>query len=294
MLSFMRKALFLGQYPCVIPFTMSTFTYATISVKNMASETAADVDVTFLSEYSRNPNIQELKDRVGKVKEDLKAKGIHIYKCIERNAFLIPRLIKLRAYATVTETFRAHYQNNTPFKIADIGCCFGTEVRKLVHDGCHPEDIYAIDIHDEYWNVGYEMFRDRETLKVNTLFTDVACKEFAIEHADLMGKFDVVYTGAVLHVFAEDEVELFVRNIYNVLKKGGFYFGSTGMNPEAGVTTTPTPRKDKLRYLHSKESLKELFEKIGFTDVEVHIVDASRIDPKLYMKQHGTFSARKL
>jgi len=236
---------------------------------------ADDVLFDFLSAYKKNPNIQELREHVQKVKEDLAAK-IHVYGCIDKNMFLMPRIQKhVPAYEKLLESCQANYKSNTPFTVADIGCCFGTDTRKLILDGVHPDDIYSIDVTDGYWEFGKELFGDKDTLKVNNLFTDVSSPTFGEENSILKNKFNFIYTGAVLHVFAKDEAERFVKNIYDMLASGGTYFGHASTAPEPVQTTEPTPKKDKFRYLHSTASIEELFKSIGFINVETVTVDRS-------------------
>jgi len=230
-----------------------------------------DEALAFLSEYCKNPNLNELRNHVIKVKEDVSK--LHVYICIERNNFLLPRIDRYPAYEKLVLASKEHTIANSLFRVADIGCCFGTDTRKLVFDGVHRSSIYSIDVNDGYWNLGFEMFGDKDILKVNTLFTDVSAKSFGEEHSDLTNKFNFVYTGAVLHVFAKDEAEQFVQNIYNLLVSGGTYFGSCATALEATQTTEPTPKKDKLRYLHSPESLEELLKSVGFTNVQTTIID---------------------
>jgi len=229
-------------------------------------------ELTFLSKYTGNSDLKALKEHVQKLKQDLVDKKIHVYKCIKSNRFLYSRMAKHNNYPKVTDAINSHYKSGSPFKVADVGCCFGTDTRKLILDGCHLNDVYAIDVHDEYWNIGYDLYCDKDKLKVNVLFTDCARQDLLVDHPDLKNKFNVIYTGAVLHVFAEDEVVLFLQNIYDMMVPGGIYFGSCGVADTPGITTVSTPvKKDKMRYIHSSESLKELLEKIGFQEVDIQV-----------------------
>jgi len=255
-----------------------------------------DDSFEFISAYTKTPNIQQLREHVISLKESI-AEQLHVYRCIEGNMFLNPRIMRhATAYNKVKQIWEENYKNGQAFKFADVGCCFGTDTRKLLLDGVRPEDVYAIDIHDGYWNFGYDLFKDKDTLKVNTLFTDVSVPEYAETHADLINKFNVVYTGAVLHVFAKDEAETFVRNIFKMLVSGGVYFGSTGVAIEPTQTTVSTPKKDKKRFLHSPDSLEELFKEVGFVNIKKHIVERPSLTsdiPNLPMKQFCAFIAEK-
>jgi len=255
-----------------------------------------DKSLSFLSEYTKNPNLAQLREHVLKVKENLAA-SFHVYRCIDRNMFLFPRILRHTTYEQAKATWQSHYQRSVPFKIADVGCCFGTDTRQLLHDGVHPQDIYAIDVHDGYWEFGLQLFGDKDALKVNTLFTDVSVPDFGEKHSDLNNKFNYVYTGAVLHVFAKDEAEQFVRNIYNMLVYGGTYFGSAGVAVEPTQTTVPTPKKDKHRYLHSPESVEALLKEVGFVNVKVVVSERKLLPtddiPNLPMKKYVTYSATR-
>jgi len=99
-------------------------------------------------------------------------------------------------------------------------------------------------------------------------------------HTELVGKFNVVYTGSVLHVLVEAEIEQFLKNIYDMLTSGGIYFGTCGVADSPGTTDEPAPGKENLmRYIHSLESLKSLLEKTGFLDVDVQITAGSEKPP---------------
>jgi len=128
-------------------------------------------DLAFLSTYLGNPNLLEVKDHVMKVKQGLNEKKVHVYKCIKANKFLETRMANHFYYPKVFSLISSHCKTNAPatFSVADIGCCFGTDTRKLLLDGCLPADVYAIDILDDYWNIGLDLYCDRDRLKVNTL-----------------------------------------------------------------------------------------------------------------------------
>lgn len=255
-----------------------------------------DSALAFLSQYTKSNNLRELKEHVLRLKDDLQSKQLHVYKCIEFNMFLFPRIARHKDYDFVKKNFRSHYESNSSFKIADVGCCFGTDTRQLIVDGCRQEDIYSIDVHDGYWKFGLDLFRDTDTLKVNTLFTDCARKDLLTDYPDLSAKFNIIYTGAVLHVFAEDEVEMFLKNIYDMTAAGGTYIGSCGVGSDPVQTQVPTPKKDKMRYIHSTASLKLLLEKIGFVDVtfkQDEVPHDNTMIPQLKLSQFVEYSAKK-
>ena len=45
----------------------------------------------------------------------------------------------------------------------DVGCCFGTDLRVLAHDGIPSHQLIGMDIENEFIELGYELFCDRES-----------------------------------------------------------------------------------------------------------------------------------
>ena len=81
----------------------------------------------------------------------------------------------------------------------DVGCCFGQDIRKLVVDGAPSENIYGLDIESEFIDLGYEFFRDRETLKSTFLAKDMLDPEAGWEKSN--GKMDMIFISSFLHLF---------------------------------------------------------------------------------------------
>jgi len=259
------------------------------------AESLTDSSLAFISEYTHNNNLEQIREYIQKIKESF-TNELYMYPCIERNVFLQPRIQHPKAsYDAVKEKWTAAYAAGKSFKVADIGCCFGTDTRKLVLDGMRPEDIHSIDIHSGYFDFGLKLFADKDTLTVNTLFADLSVPEFCVEHSELVNKFDFVYTGAILHLFAKDEGESFVRNIFTILASGGVYNGNTGGADanEPSQTELRTPKKDKFIYLHSVSSLRDLFTNVGFTNVNIAFFIRPSQNDIPGMKTYMIFSAQK-
>ncbi|KZT55762.1 hypothetical protein CALCODRAFT_498236 [Calocera cornea HHB12733] len=54
--------------------------------------------------------------------------------------------------------------------LLDVGCCFGGDVRMAALDGFPPEQIVGTDLHAEFWDLGFELFRDsKETMPATFL-----------------------------------------------------------------------------------------------------------------------------
>eukprot|EP01112_Ceratiomyxa_fruticulosa_P002501 TRINITY_DN1260_c3_g2_i1.p1 TRINITY_DN1260_c3_g2~~TRINITY_DN1260_c3_g2_i1.p1 ORF type:complete len:223 (+),score=21.32 TRINITY_DN1260_c3_g2_i1:131-799(+) len=216
-----------------------------------------DESLFFLSQYTQNPNLDFLRERVLEVWEESKSR-FHVYKCIERLRFLTPRIDNHHFYQTLTKDIH----DGKEIKVLDVGCAFGQDTRKLIVDGLAHSNIYSIDIVSSYWELGRKLFMDPESFSSNFMIGNVADPSFN-SNQQLTEKFDYIYAGAVLHVLSKEDVEVFLQNIFILLKKGGFFFGHSVGSVEPRLWIQVPNNPNKLRFLHSSASLKELFEKVG-------------------------------
>lgn len=94
----------------------------------------------------------------------------------------------------------------------DLGCCFGQDLRQLAADGAPSTNTYASDLHSELWELGYELFRDRETMKAQFIRADILDENSRLN--ELTGKIDVFIICQVLHLFSwEDQIKACKRMV---------------------------------------------------------------------------------
>ena len=161
-------------------------------------------------------------------------------------------------------------------------------------DGVRGDQLTAIDVTPSYWELGLNLFRDGSEMPVKAYFGNVlkAREEgscfYAPQSPSDPPAFKYVWTGLVLHVLNQQDCEAFVRQIYDTLllraegEEGATYFG-TCVGSRVAREWIPTPNSQK-RYLHSRESLRHLFETVGFVNIEVRAyerVDADDGDDRL-------------
>ncbi|GFF57847.1 hypothetical protein IFM46972_10922 [Aspergillus udagawae] len=91
-------------------------------------------------------------------------------------------------------------------KLVDLGCGFGQELRLLAktYHGARSETLYGIDLRPEFIDLGYDLFRDRNTLKSHFIIADIlADKPLAI--SQLSGSIDIVHASFLFHLFNWDQ-----------------------------------------------------------------------------------------
>ncbi len=60
-----------------------------------------------------------------------------------------------------------------------------------MYDGAPSQNLYACDLKGEFLDLGYELFKDKETLKSHGFVADVFAPSSALD--ELNGKIDAVY-----------------------------------------------------------------------------------------------------
>lgn len=167
----------------------------------------------------------------------------------------------------------------------EVGCAFGTDVRRLILDGWPANQVHCLDVHDGYWNFGLELYKDGpdavegKQLACPTAFGNILDYTFFSPTPDdnvpdplPRDAFSVISVAAVLHVLAkEDSFGLLTRLFNHFLKPGGLLFGScVGTKKPDGEHWWETPDgTGRKRFLYSEQSLSALLTKLGFEDVKV-------------------------
>ncbi|KAI8811484.1 hypothetical protein BJ742DRAFT_769406 [Cladochytrium replicatum] len=237
-----------------------------------ADPVLTDESLEFTSKWTGIQDRNALRNHVITVWKEVRS-SLHVYKCIQSMMFLYPR-------GTLNPKFKPVLDRiSSNISVAEIGCCFGTDIRSMIVHGAKPENLTAIDLTNGYWNFGKKLFQDdlRETgaslAKVRTIFDDMAVtisseySDSVLEKYSLVSNQDAVIATAVLHVLDRTQCENVVKRVFGMLKPGGFFVGSCVGAQTAGVWERPGATNQRWR--HSRDSLNDLFEAVGFVDVIV-------------------------
>jgi hypothetical protein len=117
-----------------------------------------------LEEYSGIPSDEGLP-HVHYIRD--KAFAIFSYACIGQFRFLNYSIPKPPYYRPVLEL-------RSGGTFVDAGCCFGQEIRFLIHEEKIPaKQLYSFDLEPAFIDLGYELFRDKEKLCATMLSGDL-------------------------------------------------------------------------------------------------------------------------
>lgn len=173
------------------------------------------------------------------------------YPCVGNWGFLNLSIVESPAYKEVLERI------NNGEQYLDIGCCMGQDIRKLAHDGAPQENMYGSDLKKEFWDIGYDLFLDKSTLKSRFIDADVFDVDSGLKELD--GKLDIVHTASFFHLWDWDEQVKAVKRVIALTKPkpGVLIFGRQGGMPKAGKLSET--KKELNSYWHNPESWEKLW-----------------------------------
>jgi len=253
------------------------------------------VDLSFIMTFA-NVDEGEASKRVEDTVKAVEASH-HVYQCIAGRRFASPRIQQHPAYSKVKGLLA-----NNDCRFLELGCCFGTDVRKLIQDGLSPSRLVVSDLHGDYWKIGLEvLFRD--SLSLPCVWADLVDPLTDVTKIPQFSQpFSVVSAQAMLHVFAKQQSRTFLTIVHTLLKPGGILTGSTAMSGgDSGFEWRETPtvglpdRKAQPRYLYSKSELFNLFQELGYENVEIELRERTQANqqPNEQPTSHACFIAYK-
>ncbi|KAJ9638842.1 hypothetical protein H2201_004632 [Coniosporium apollinis] len=190
------------------------------------------------------PHILEVRER---------AWDIFPYPCIGQFRFLDLSISSAPQYPEILQRVKDGQ------KLLDIGCCFGQDVRKLVFDGAPAENIYASDLQHEFWDLGYELFLDKDKLGTQFIEADVFDEESGLKRLD--GQIDIAHAASFFHLFNWPQQKEAAIRIVRLLKaqKGSLILGRQVGNVAPGEF----PHRVGTMYRHNEASFQQLWNQVG-------------------------------
>ncbi|PVH89870.1 hypothetical protein DL98DRAFT_601378 [Cadophora sp. DSE1049] len=212
-----------------------------------------DSQVSLLTNYVQVP-LDSVIPHILAIRE--KAWSIHPRPYIGQLRFLVLTLSESPSYSAIL----THLKNDPNAKLLDLGCCFGQDIRKLIYDGAPASSIYGAELRSEFIELGFDCFRDRETIGATFLTANIFDPDSPLK--GLEGKMNVVNIGLFLHQFDWNGQCKACERIVALLKpeKGVLVIGQqVGSLVQSDVVF----RGGKNVTRQSEESFRRLWEEVG-------------------------------
>lgn len=171
-----------------------------------------------------------------------------------------------------------------PPTLLDLGCCLAQDLRRLVFDGVPSERLIGVDLHPEFIEQGYELFRDRETLKAKFITANVLDESTENPLGKLNNSIDMVHVASFLHLWDWDMQVQLCERIVALLRDrpGGLVFGRQVGTVKPGEYPSRT-EKEKVIWRHDVETFGRMWEVVGSktgttwrVDAELKVVDSNK------------------
>jgi len=187
--------------------------------------------VAFFQEYLKRPiDATAFQNRMEEFRQ--RASNVKAYRCIVEGRFFVPRCTLHPQYSLIKGTLANK-------RLIDIGCALGTDARKFLLDGLQLSNLTCIDLENEFWSLGLELFEDKDKeLGHSNVFhqRDFLKPDFlsSLPHKD----YDVLYLGAVLHLLQEADIKKLLSIAATLLReRHGVLFGRTVANVTPGIAS---------------------------------------------------------
>lgn len=144
----------------------------------------------------------------------------------------------------------------------DLGCAFAQDIRRLVADGVDSSNCCGSDLRLDFIELGYELFRDKDTLKSKFISADVFDADSPLTALD--GKVDIICASSFFHLFGLEDQKIVARRVAKLMKpqKNTLLVGRQVGNE----TAQERPRRNGQggsRYSHNVDSWRKFWDDIG-------------------------------
>ncbi|KAI9487761.1 MAG: S-adenosyl-L-methionine-dependent methyltransferase [Benjaminiella poitrasii] len=235
---------------------------------NMAANSSIISRETFqlYKNYSGIDNYHDLETHLNKIKKKLEVVNEHEgktnYRCIQRYKFACPRMYHRFFYKELIELGG---KLEAPY-LLDVGCCTGTDIRKLLLDGYPKQYLIGMDIEQCYIDSGYALFKDNPTTCPIRFFVDDI---FTFDKTHfLCGTIAIVHAGSVFHLLDSNEKsKQFLQHITWLLRPGGILVGGHVCADQSIQYLRQST--NSLKYYMGIEQFEHMLSQEGFTNIRI-------------------------
>ena len=167
----------------------------------------------------------------------------------------------------------------------DLGCCFAQDLRRLAADGAPTENMYASDLHEELWDLSFDLFRDRKSMEAHFIKADIFEPPEGL--LDLEGKIDIVFMCGFLHLFSwENQIEA-IRRVVEMSRPGTWVVGL--QIGTVGSLEGKMPPPWNAMFLHNVESFEKIWQLVGEETSTKWTVNAALVDMEAWGMEKEDF-----
>ncbi|KAI0201283.1 hypothetical protein F4808DRAFT_460140 [Astrocystis sublimbata] len=221
---------------------------------------------------------RELLEKYSKVPADeVTSDIIQIGQSMEVGQVSLHRILHLRAFPGIRwnnpgmesalKRLTAPDSTDTFLEIGGFMC---QTLRRLVFEGVDSSRLYGTDLHSEFFELGYQQFRDRDTLKATLVEGDFLLPEDEYATSAMAetfnGKISIAHASNFFHLFSWDSQLVICERIVRFFRPGldsadkpALVFGQHTGSIEPGEKRIG----DFRTFLHDQTTFQSLWDEVG-------------------------------
>ncbi|KAH8668552.1 hypothetical protein BX600DRAFT_548883 [Xylariales sp. PMI_506] len=204
-------------------------------------------------------------DEVGQHILDVREKlwSIKPYGCIGKLSFLNLSFTSDPRYKSALARLT---EPDSTATFLDMGCCVGQVLRQLAFDGVDSSRLYGSDLEPRFIELGYELFRDRDSFKGTFVAGDVfnsPTDADADPLSALDGEITFIHAGSFFHLFTWDDQVAAAKRLIRFLKQDDPDVMIFGRQVGCEYPGTKIGTRGHERYLHNAKSWQKLWDEVG-------------------------------
>ncbi|KAI8625979.1 hypothetical protein F5Y19DRAFT_466774 [Xylariaceae sp. FL1651] len=216
-----------------------------------------------LENYSKIPS-DEVEAEIFKIRD--KAWEIAKYPCIGRFTFV--RLLEFGGDAPeMQKAIERLKEPGSQETFLELGGFIFQTIRQLAFEGVDSARLYGTDLHAEFIDLGYEQFRDRETLNATFVAGDLLLPENEYAASEMArvfdGKFSIVHASNFFHLFSWKSQLLICERIVRFFRRGSSAENPAVLFGEHTGSVKPGETEFFQAFLHDETTFQALWDEVG-------------------------------
>ena len=135
-------------------------------------------------------------------------------------------------------------------------------MRYLANDGAPSSQMIGSDILEGFWQVGYDLFQDKDRFQAPFYQADVFDKKSTLWTQ--LHDVDIIYMGSFLHVFDWDEQLQALELVVHLSKPGSLVsICQIGVQSDGRSFTTGWKNNTRKQFFHDTQTVNKLFSELG-------------------------------
>ncbi|GAB1194174.1 hypothetical protein APSETT444_003415 [Aspergillus pseudonomiae] len=201
------------------------------------------------------------------------------YPCFRLVTFLDLELSQSPAYARIVNRIKQGAL------FIDLGCGLGQDIRRLAYDGAPPENLVGLDLRKEVVELGYDLFKDGDTLKARFIVQDLL--QDTPLFREMIGNIEIINSGLFMHLWNwAGQVRIGRRMVELLTHQGGLVTGVHFGGQDSGIKTEDWIE----RFFHNEMSFRQMWIEIeGLTGARCSLALRAQEDSRYIMSDQPTF-----